>query len=388
MVNEVIILTRSLPFHHLGGMEVVAWDLANKLKDRGFVVKIITTDFDDNNFHSTSCVEIIRIKNIPAACYSKGWWSETERLIYNWKEKENVVAVVSISSAAFSVLKYKDKFKNAKFIMQAHGTSMGELVSKLKTKKIKKIVSGIKNILGFYRDSQHYNHFDWVVAVGDAVYYDLIKFPTNLVCHKDNVIKIENGIDEELFNPRAFDREKIRGNLGVDDDTILFLSASRLHEQKGVDKNIKLFSLLRSKGLCAKYIICGNGPYEKNLRTLVQDLNLSEHVIFAGAKTRIDLANLMQAVDIFLFLTKRVEGLPLNVLEAMSAGLPMIISEHLSFAKDDNIYKCLAEKISIDEVMTFISSTRNRERKSFIPVQNTLDYSIDKYTLLFRSNTK
>ncbi|HBM2545468.1 TPA: glycosyltransferase family 1 protein, partial [Enterobacter hormaechei subsp. xiangfangensis] len=46
MAEEVIIFARSLPFHHLGGMEVVAWDLAVQLQVKGFKVTVVTTDFD------------------------------------------------------------------------------------------------------------------------------------------------------------------------------------------------------------------------------------------------------------------------------------------------------------------------------------------------------
>lgn len=123
MAKEVIIFSRSLPFHHLGGMEVVAWDLAVELQAKGFDVKVVTTNFDAETILPVNSPEIIKIKNIPQAVYSKEWWSETEKLANSRRNKDNVVAVISISAGAFSVLQHKKCFQNAKFIMQAHGTS-------------------------------------------------------------------------------------------------------------------------------------------------------------------------------------------------------------------------------------------------------------------------
>lgn len=149
MAEEVIIFARSLPFHHLGRMEVVAWDLAVQLQVKGFKVTVVTTDFDENIPVLENNPQIIKLKNIPKAAYSAGWWTETEKIIETWGTKDNVSAVISISAGAFSTLKHKKSFPNAKFIMQAHGTSIGELVSKIKTRKIKRFYPVLKTYLVF-----------------------------------------------------------------------------------------------------------------------------------------------------------------------------------------------------------------------------------------------
>jgi glycosyltransferase involved in cell wall biosynthesis len=383
MSNEIIIFSRSLPFHHLGGMEVVAWDLAVELGKSGYKVTVVTTEMKAEPVkENASYPNIISLKNIPVAEYSTGWWKETEELISGWPEKEKVRAVISISAGAFSCLKYKNDFPNARFIMQAHGTSVGEILSKIKTGKIKKILSCIKNIKGFYGDAKHYKYFDWIVAVGDAVFNDLTSFPTNQVCNSCNVIKIENGIDQSLFSDDVLLKERLREELCIPQDALVFLSASRLHEQKGVDNNIQLFKRIKEVNNNVKYIICGDGPYENNLRNDVERLALSNDVIFVGSRTRPELAKLMQCADAFLFLTKRVEGLPLNLLEAMSAGLPIIISDHLYFDANRKIFKCNPYKAEAEPVLKFLNESGIRE--SYIPQRNTLKFSVESYISLFR----
>lgn len=43
MKNEIIILTRSLPMHNIGGMEVVCWDLCCALANKGYQITVLTT---------------------------------------------------------------------------------------------------------------------------------------------------------------------------------------------------------------------------------------------------------------------------------------------------------------------------------------------------------
>ncbi|MFX4315586.1 glycosyltransferase, partial [Enterobacter sp. 63] len=199
---------------------------------------------------------------------------------------------------------------------------------------------------------------------------------------------IENGIDEQLFSDETSQKIALREQLGIAPDALVFMSASRLHEQKGVDKNIELFAQVKKIKPDAKLLICGNGPYEPQLRKKVDELALSHDVLFMGAKTRNELANLMQCADLFLFLTKRVEGLPLNVLEAMSAGLPLIISEHLTFSEGEKIFKCNPNEIPTGQVLTYIEKVSNKERESYIPVKNTLSYAVGEYISLFQRISK
>ena len=388
MANQIIILARSLPFHHLGGMEIVAWDLAMELRNKGYDVNVITTDFESDVSDTVNMLNVIKLKNIPQGKYSKGWWQRTADTLRKWPNKDDVCAVISISAGGFSILKLKEKFPRAKFIMQAHGTSIGELISKFKTKKIKKMLSAIKNIIGFVSDARHYRFFDWIVAIGDTVYEDLNAFPTRIICERTKIIKIENGIDQKIFTDSQTERAQLRTLFGIPQDSLVFMSASRLHEQKGVDANIELFSKIKNKISNSRYIICGDGPYEAELHRIAREQGITNDILFLGAKSRQELAVIMQCADIFLFLTKRIEGLPLNILEAMSAGIPLIISPHLSFSAGDKIIKCNMADLDEGELIIRINNMLSQRRESYIQTKNTLDFSVDKYVSLIQSSSK
>jgi glycosyltransferase involved in cell wall biosynthesis len=70
-------------------------------------------------------------------------------------------------------------------------------------------------------------------------------------------------------------------------------------------------------------VIVGGGPDRPALESEVRRLGLDSVVDLAGART--DVAELLAASDLFV-LSSRSEGLPLSVLEAMAAGLPVVAS--------------------------------------------------------------
>lgn len=379
--TKVVIVARSLPLHHIGGMEVVCWDLCMELALRGLKVIVITTQNNSKKENYThENLEVVFLENTKPGCYSRKWWRESSEY-FATLDKEELSAVISISAAGVSLLKYKDDFKNVKFIMQAHGTSFSELVSKLKSFSANKWLSSGRNIIWFFKDWIYYKKFDCIVSIGAAVTGSLKGIPTKIITKNVEIVEIENGVDQEMFKFNMEKRKKIRESLGVSEDALLLLSVSRLHEQKGVDNNIQSFAKVYEKNKNSYYLICGDGKEKTKLITLCHKLRIENNVFFLGGTDRSTISGVMSAADIFLFLTKRIEGLPLNILEAMASGLPVITSKHLSFVENKKIRKIESSDFDLAaefvKELSFLGKPENRE--SHIPLKNTLAYSVEQY---------
>jgi glycosyltransferase involved in cell wall biosynthesis len=78
----------------------------------------------------------------------------------------------------------------------------------------------------------------------------------------------------------------------------------------------------RHPGSCC--VLVGQGPLEEAIRSLVSDLGVEKSVLFAGAAG--DVRPYLAAADLFVLSSDR-EGLPLVLLEAMSFGLPCVVSD-------------------------------------------------------------
>ena len=70
-----------------------------------------------------------------------------------------------------------------------------------------------------------------------------------------------------------------------------------------------------------RYLICGSGPLEQELKRLVKNWGLCKQVIFLGYCT--DVAEALSQAVVFVFPSKQ-EGLPVALMEAMAAGLPVL----------------------------------------------------------------
>jgi glycosyltransferase involved in cell wall biosynthesis len=68
----------------------------------------------------------------------------------------------------------------------------------------------------------------------------------------------------------------------------------------------------------------GGGPTLPQARARVQELGIADRVEFLGERK--DVPNLLSQANIFA-LTTHLEGLPLGILEAMRAGLPIVASD-------------------------------------------------------------
>lgn len=105
------------------------------------------------------------------------------------------------------------------------------------------------------------------------------------------------------------------------EDTILCVG--RLTPQKGQRLLLGALARLRREGLVLRAQLVGDGPCRAMLARGIRRLGLQDHATLLG--TRLDVPELMASAAL-LALPSRFEGLPLVVLEAMSAGLPVIAS--------------------------------------------------------------
>ena len=71
------------------------------------------------------------------------------------------------------------------------------------------------------------------------------------------------------------------------------------------------------------YLICGRGVLKEYLERKIQELRLENKAKLLGYRR--DVIEILKTADLFIFPSKR-EGLPVSVIEAMAAGLPVIAS--------------------------------------------------------------
>jgi len=118
------------------------------------------------------------------------------------------------------------------------------------------------------------------------------------------------------------DRGAVRHELGLEKDEVLMVAVGNLYPVKGHRFLIEALAGLPRDGRW-KLVIAGRGQEELDLRAMISDYGLSGRVQLLGLRQ--DIADVLAAGDLFV-MPSLSEGLPLALLEAMAAGLPVVAS--------------------------------------------------------------
>ncbi|MCB9422079.1 MAG: glycosyltransferase [Ardenticatenaceae bacterium] len=116
------------------------------------------------------------------------------------------------------------------------------------------------------------------------------------------------------------ERQALRTELTGNTARPLLISVGRLTPQKGVDDLLTAFAQVCRKHPQAALIIAGAGSIFDDLNTQIKSLGLENNAWLLGSRT--DVPRLLGASDLFVS-ASHWEGLPVAMLEAMSAGLPV-----------------------------------------------------------------
>jgi len=135
----------------------------------------------------------------------------------------------------------------------------------------------------------------------------------------ENMTVIPNGIPATRTSAGA--RPKMRASLGLSDEDILLISVGRLVYQKGHEYLIAAMPQVIRESPAVRAVVCGEGPLRAQLEAQIKRLEVSESIRLLGNQRHI--SSYLAAADIFV-LPSRWEGLPVALLEAMDAALPVV----------------------------------------------------------------
>jgi glycosyltransferase involved in cell wall biosynthesis len=130
-----------------------------------------------------------------------------------------------------------------------------------------------------------------------------------------------SGVDTRKFKPDSEIRKKIRQNLGIPEDSLIFLFLGRINRDKGVLDLAEAYCRFRELENDGHLLLVG--PDEAGMRPLIEVASgeFRDQVYFAG-KTSVP-QDFMAASDVFCLPSYR-EGFGSVIIEAASCGIPAI----------------------------------------------------------------
>lgn len=164
------------------------------------------------------------------------------------------------------------------------------------------------------------------------------------------------GINLEKFQPQTKENKySMRYKYGYKIEDFILFYAAELNYNKHQDLLINVVSTLKNRIPNIKLLLAGSGPSLGQYKNMVKQLDLVDNVEFLGFRN--DIPNLLMLSDIVVASSRR-EGLPVNVMEAMATGLPVVATDvrgHSDLVKDgENGYL-----VRLDDIKGFAKAIEN-----------------------------
>lgn len=129
------------------------------------------------------------------------------------------------------------------------------------------------------------------------------------------------GIDLSKFPSGSIDRNAKRAGMGWKPEEKVIISVGELSVRKNHEVMIRAIAKLNDTSI--RYVICGTGVLEDQLKSLISELGLENQVQLLGYRT--DISELCQSADLFA-LPSLQEGLSVALMEAIACKVPVVCS--------------------------------------------------------------
>ena len=143
-------------------------------------------------------------------------------------------------------------------------------------------------------------------------------------CPREKIAVSRMGVDMKRFSPRP---------VKAPATPLEIISVARLTEKKGLHVAIEACRQLKEQGVAFRYRILGIGPWERRLRTLIEQYQLEDVVEMPGFKPSHEVKAILDDADVFLLPSVTgadgdMEGIPVALMEAMAVGIPVVSTLH------------------------------------------------------------
>lgn len=159
---------------------------------------------------------------------------------------------------------------------------------------------------------------DRVVAVGQSVKQALID---NEGIRSERIDVIYNGVRLDDFAAGRDTRSEVRSELGIDPAAPVAIQVARLDYLKDHLTAVRTAERIRQTLPGFQLLVVGEGPERAKIEAEIAARRLAGCVRLLGLRT--DVQRLLAAADLFL-LTSISEGIPVTLIEAMGACLPVV----------------------------------------------------------------
>lgn len=169
------------------------------------------------------------------------------------------------------------------------------------------------------------------------------------------------GMDTERFEKdfTIEEKQEIKNKLGIKKEDTVFSYVAELNKNKNQILLIEVIKELKKENWNVKLLLVGDGPLKEQYDEYVKNSNLEDNVKILGIRK--DINEILSVSDIYLASSIR-EGLPVNVMEAMYKGLPVVATDnrgHRELVKNNENGFIIKERCEMIEKIKILKNKQN-----------------------------
>ncbi len=189
-------------------------------------------------------------------------------------------------------------------------------------------------------------------------------------------IMINNGIDTSRYVYSAEVRSRIREEFQISEGAFVLGHVGRFIPLKNQTFLLDILTEIRKQRPETMLLLIGTGDTIENVRSRAKEKGVDKQVIFTGVRSNVN--ELMQAMDCFV-MPSWFEGLPVSLVEAQAAGLPIVASDTISHDSDMTgtiLFRSIKESASLwaEDICTWVTKWGRPDN-----IQKIKDAGFDSY---------
>lgn len=387
---KVALISPEYPPFSIGGVSAVCRDLSINLAKKAVRTTVFCGKSDKltvENVNDYLTIVRLPLLNLPP----RHLWFQTQNLSTLVKLLKDFDIIHSVDTRATAFLSYFKNELRQPFVTHVHGCGHCEtnvfVKSPLSYWSFGEFVYTVLEYpLNEYLTNLRLKNSDHIVVCSTARLEEMKRRNSNLDFSKISVI--DNGIN--------FDKISLNPNIEEKEDSVLFWG--RLFYNKGIVQLIKAMALVKKNFPNVTLDVCGKGPLEPKLRSLVQRLNLQNNVFIHGYVSTPYLVNKIHTASV-VALPSIYEGQPVAVLEAMAYKKPIVMydypfaREYVVDWKNGLIAKGGDVKDLADRICAALSDKKLRlklanEASVYVRKEHNWDILVQKYIYLYHGLLK
>lgn len=309
-MNICLLPSTFLPL--VGGLELVVSNLATALKNLGHNVYVVTAYPKFRKIVESYSYNMVRFGFRGCGRLKLTTATAALTLLYITKRyKIDVVNVHNVTRSGSWAYYFSRLNRSIPIIGTPHGSDI-QITPEIQdgqrlNPKIDEIVR------------RNLSSFTCITAISPSIREDLY----DLVENKQKILDVPNGVWVKRFQ-KNIDVALVRKKFGIPLDSVTIISIGRNHPRKGFEYGLDAIAKLRHSGFKITYLLVGRSM--DPIIEKAKDLSISDCLITPGQVDVDTVIELFKLSDIYLS-PSIVESFGIATLEAMSAGLPCVVTD-------------------------------------------------------------